>query len=274
MGGDVRGGGTTTSLAALRTTAGEVWGALGLYREPGAAMFDAEEKQWLSSVAPYLAEGARRSLLVGEATDPESPEAPGLLVLAPDWTVESATPGVQRWLADLPDGDVDAGRLPSAVLSVAGQARRSSEDGEPAEVVMARVLTRSGTWVVLHGAALQTGTQRRIAVIVEPAHPARITSPLMSAYDLTERERDVTRLVLQGSATADIAGALFVSTHTVQQHLKNIFDKTGVRSRRDLVGKIFFAHYEPRLRDNEQRADLDQPLRGGPSLPTAPKASG
>jgi len=38
------------------------------------------------------------------------------------------------------------------------------------------------------------------------------------------------------------------------------------RSRRDLVGKVFFSHYEPRLRDNEHRALADKPLRGGPVL--------
>jgi len=45
---------------------------------------------------------------------------------------------------------------------------------------------------------------------------------------------------------------------------ERVGDKTGVRSRRDLVGKIFFAHYEPRFRDNERRVDDNKPVRGGP----------
>ena len=40
-----------------------------------------------------------------------------------------------------------------------------------------------------------------------------------------------------------------------------------MRTRRDLVGKVFFSHYEPRVRDNEQRALGGEPLRGGP-VPT------
>jgi DNA-binding CsgD family transcriptional regulator len=202
-------------------------------------------------------------LLFGEATDPEDPHAPGLLVLTADWNVESSTPGTEQWLAELPDAD--GHRLPSAVLTVAGQALRSAEQGErPGEVAMARVLSRSGRWVVLHGAAL-TGAVSRVAVIIEPAHPARITTLLMAAYELSQRERDVTQLVLQGASTGDISTELFVSPHTVQQHLKSVFDKTGVRSRRDLVGKMFFTHYEPRLRDNEHRIQIDKPLRGGPA---------
>jgi DNA-binding NarL/FixJ family response regulator len=80
-------------------------------------------------------------------------------------------------------------------------------------------------------------------VIVEPAHPARISSLLMSACRLTEREQGITRLVLPGESTAGIASELCISAHTMQQHLKTAFEKTGVPSRRELVGKVFFSHY-------------------------------
>jgi DNA-binding CsgD family transcriptional regulator len=258
-------GGDQELIVALRTMTGEAWGALGLYREPGAPLFDGEELELVRALAPSLAEGARRALLVGEATDPEGPESPGLIVLTDTWEVESITAGVEGWLADLPDGDWDAGRLPSAVYAVAGRALRTAEGTDaPGEVAVARVLSRSGTWVVLHGAALVTDGARRVAVIVEPAHPARISPLLMSAYGLTQREQEVTRLVLQGESTTKIAERLVVSPHTVQQHLKRVFEKTGVRSRRDLVAKVFFTHYEPRVRDNERRMRVSRPLRGGP----------
>ena len=257
-------GGDQEMIAALRTSTGEVWGALGLYREPNQPMFDLDDMAFVEAISPHLADGARRGLLIGEATDPEGPEAPGLIVLGEGWGVESATPGVERWLAELPGGDQGL-QLPPAVLSVAGQAKRSSSGaGKPGEIAFARVLSNAGRWIVLHGATLMSGGSPRVAVIIEAAHPARIAPLLMAAYQLTDREQEVTRLVLQGRSTKDIADTLFISAHTVQEHLKSVFEKTGVRSRRDLVGKIFFTHYEPRVRENEKRSIDGKPLRGGP----------
>ncbi len=258
-------GGDQELIVALRTRSGYPWASLALYREPGEPLFNHEEIEFIRAAAPFLGEGAQRALLLGEARDPEGPDAPGLLVLSADGDLESSTPGVERLVSDLPGGDWDAGRLPTAALAVAGRALRTAESPDAAgEVALARVLSDSGTWIVLHGATLLSDGPTRVAVIVEPAHPARITPLLMSAYGLTEREQEVTRLVLQGDSTAQIAERLVVSPHTVQEHLKSVFDKTDVRSRRDLVGKVFFSHYEPRLRDNEQRAIEGLPLRGGP----------
>jgi DNA-binding CsgD family transcriptional regulator len=264
-------GGDQEVLVSLRTRAGDAWGSLGIYREPGQHQFDRDELDFLRMVAPSLAEGAQRGLLVGEAADPEGPDAPGLVVLKDDWSVDSLTPGVERWLSELPDSNWEAnGRLPSAVLSVAGRALRTAQSADdPGEVALARVLSREGRWVVRHGASMVADGARRVAVIIEPGQPSRISQLLMAAYGLSEREQDVTRLVLRGDSTAQIAGRLCVSAHTVQQHLKSVFEKTGVRSRRELVGKVFFAHYEPRFRDNERRVVAGEPVRGGPMGATA-----
>jgi hypothetical protein len=78
---NMRYGGDQELLVALRTQAGDAWGILGLYREPGQPHFDADELGFLRNVARPLAEGARRGLLIGEAADPEGPAAPGLVVL-------------------------------------------------------------------------------------------------------------------------------------------------------------------------------------------------
>lgn len=51
---------------------------------------------------------------------------------------------------------------------------------------------------------------------------------------------------LLGYSTAQIGDRLFLSPYTVQDHLKAVFDKTGVRSRRELAADLF-RHYLPRI---------------------------
>jgi DNA-binding CsgD family transcriptional regulator len=84
-------------------------------------------------------------------------------------------------------------------------------------------------------------------LVVEPARPADIAALLTDAYRLTEREAEVVGLVVRGHSNAEIARALWLSTYTVADHLKNVFEKTGVRSRGELTSRLFFDHYLPRL---------------------------
>jgi DNA-binding CsgD family transcriptional regulator len=58
------------------------------------------------------------------------------------------------------------------------------------------------------------------------------------AWGLTRRERKVARLVIDGLSIQDIATALFISVHTVRDHLKMIFGKTGVSRRQDLIAVL------------------------------------
>jgi DNA-binding CsgD family transcriptional regulator len=75
----------------------------------------------------------------------------------------------------------------------------------------------------------------RIAVTLRPATARETFDLLWRAFELTPRERDVTAAVLQGLDTRAITERLFISRHTVQDHLKSVFAKTGVHSRRRLL---------------------------------------
>lgn len=241
---------------ALRARTGEAWGSLRLNRCPGQAMFSAVELDFLCSVSPHLAEGVRRGLLLGEALEPDWPDAPGLVVMDEGLSIESLSPESERWLKELSGGHE---RTPFVLLSVAA---RATDGHGPA---LARVRTAAGRWLVLHGTSITTPAGPRAAVIIEPVTRARIASVLMAAYGLTHREREITRLVLTGESTEQIAGKLVIAPVTVQQHLKSIFAKTGVHSRRDLVCTVFVDHYDPRVHDNENRRIAARPARGGPA---------
>ena len=60
----------------------------------------------------------------------------------------------------------------------------------------------------------------------------------MRAWRLTRREREAARLVIDGLSAEDIATAMFISVHTVRDHLKMIFGKMGVSRRQDMVATL------------------------------------
>ncbi len=56
---------------------------------------------------------------------------------------------------------------------------------------------------------------------------------------LTEREQDVATLVAKGLTNREVAGELYVSEKAVEYHLRNVFGKLGISSRRELRNRRF-----------------------------------
>lgn len=57
----------------------------------------------------------------------------------------------------------------------------------------------------------------------------------MTSHELTKRERQIFKLIIQGFSYPQIADALQIATNTVRNHVRTIFYKTGVRSRYELL---------------------------------------
>jgi DNA-binding NarL/FixJ family response regulator len=87
----------------------------------------------------------------------------------------------------------------------------------------------------------------RTALVIEPATATEIAPIIVEAYQLGPREQQVTRLVARGLSTAEIAMNLNLSTHTIRDYLKQVFEKVVVSTRGELVAKIFNEHYEQSL---------------------------
>jgi DNA-binding CsgD family transcriptional regulator len=194
-------------------------------------------------------------LLMPVHSESAASDAPGLVVLDQAGELVTATAAARAWFADLGHDARTARPVPAEVSTVAGLLRRSRETDRARQGVVPRlrVRTRAGHWAVLHASWLELAQDEpaRIAVIIEAAAPAEVAAVIMLAYGLTERERTVTGLVCQGYSTRQIAAELWISPVTVQDHLKSVFDKTGVRSRREVMAVILQDHYLPALRRSQ-----------------------
>jgi DNA-binding CsgD family transcriptional regulator len=237
-------------LRAVLRTGDDCWGLMCLHREAGPG-FSAQEQGLVRTLAPHLAEGLRAGLLRIGAVETAPIDAPGLCVIDPSGELVAATAPARAWFAELGHEPRSASPVPAEVSTAAGLLkRRANADLASSPVPRLRVRTLAGRWAVLHAswlddAAGQADEAGRIAVIIEPATPIEVAEVIMQAYGLTERERTVTKLVCQGHSTAQIAAQLWITTNTVQDHLKSIFDKTGVRSRREVMARILRDHYLP-----------------------------
>jgi len=115
-------------------------------------------------------------------------------------------------------------------------ALEQGKETQPDLVPRTRLRIASGHWLVLHASRLSgSSTQGQIAPLIT------------QAYDLSKRKNEMMQSVLRGWSTVEMADTFHIYSHTVQDHLKAIFEKVGVHSRRELVGQLFAQQYQPHL---------------------------
>ena len=226
----------------LTFTVGEsAWGLCQLNRLD--ARFTEDEKAWLELAAASIGRGLRRAMLMQPASSAELTRGPGVVLIDGGGRVASATREALEWLDELApellQSDVGDIQLPFHAHGFAMRVRAAHEDGAPQ--IRSRLRTQRGVWLLMHGSVLEGSDL--VTLIIEPARSADVAPLIVEAYGLTGRELDVTRAIARGLSTTEIGAELYLSPHTVRDHVKGIFEKVGVSSRGELVHRVFAEHY-------------------------------
>jgi DNA-binding CsgD family transcriptional regulator len=250
---------------------GATWGALILVRKAWRPEFEDRDVDLLARASALFARAVRRGLIAEACTgSTATQDAPGAIELDADGNLLRASSSAEPLLAELSGRTVEAGLRAPAIHAVASATRATIAAGDtPGEAALpsAAVRTPGGTWLVLHGALHGDGRSRDVAVFIQRAHPTLVAPLLLKAYGLTPREQEVTQLMLRGATTVQAARRLEISPHTVTDHIKAIFEKTGARTRGELSATLFFG-------EHLRRIDNQVPIGDDASFADAPRPRG
>jgi DNA-binding CsgD family transcriptional regulator len=226
--------------AAVFRDDGGCWGFLDLWRrgEP----FRRDELDLLRSALRPVPAALRHCLAASFASvsNDEGGREPAVLLLSSDLVVRHRTPATESYLRALLPTLEDRRPVPAAAYNVAAQLL-AVEEGLDTRPPSARVSLRPGQWLTLRAARLVTesggGASDDIAVTIERSSTRERLGIFALVHGLTPREADVLRCLAEGLDTRHVAARILLSEYTVQDHLKSIFDKTGVRSRSALLAR-------------------------------------
>jgi DNA-binding CsgD family transcriptional regulator len=212
------------------------WGTVELVRDSDDALFDEDDRRFLEGLAPILGSLLRQGLARGWAAERRVADAPapGTLILDSELHPLSWTRPFRAWLAELPSSGPQPDALPPAVYEIGARAL-APLDARTALPDRVRIRAPGGQWLVIEGGRLEGADTPQVAITFRAATSEEVFDILCRAHDLTHRERQLVSLMLSGLATDQLARALSISPYTVKDHLKAIFAKTGVRSRRELI---------------------------------------
>lgn len=233
-------------LRAAFVIRGRVWGAVHIARRESSGAFSQSDADALARIAGAIAHGIRASLRFDAARRAAGTDAPGLIIIGAENAVELMTPPA-RELIDALGSDAltyEDGSLPATVLALASFVRASEQRAEVGSNAVT-VPSPSG-WITLH-ASKAGPADGRVAIVLERASGPQSATLRLEMHGVTPREREVATLLARGLSNPEIAAALVLSPHTVQDHVKSLFEKLDVSSRQELVARVFLDEYLPEV---------------------------
>jgi DNA-binding CsgD family transcriptional regulator len=235
---------------------GTTWGALILVRQADRPEFGDDEVDLLAELSVLFARAVRRGLIAeASGTVTDVPDAPGVVELDASGAPIRISSTAEPLLAELSGSTAEAGLRSASLQAVAGATRAAVAAADTQTMPSSTVKTPSGSWLVLHGALLGQVRTGEVAVFIQRAHPTLVAPLLLKAYGLTAREQEVAQLTLRGATAIQAGQRLAISPHTVNDHLKAIYDKTGARTRGEFSATLFFGEYLPRMQDRARVGD-------------------
>ncbi|SMH42814.1 regulatory protein, luxR family [Rathayibacter oskolensis] len=228
-------------LRSAFRTGDSTWGVVVLLRRDDLPAFSPAEVHFFETLSQPLAEVMRQKLLVdGAGQRPDT--GPGILTFDLDGVLLAANDDALHWLDQLPNS-VITDEMPTALTTALAHAR-AVEHGRAHGTGEMLLPSRSGQWLRIRASALRgsTGEPRAFAVTIDPTTRRDLAPMLAEAYGLSRRELEVTLRLARGESTTAIADSLFLSEHTVRDHVKAVLMKTGVSSRAALVSHLFFEY--------------------------------
>lgn len=231
-------------LSAVHRDRHGCWGFLDLWRVRGR--FDEDAATFLTSIGGPVTKALRRAQAATFERDGPGPDAgPMIMLLSAALEVRGQTAPAAAALRLLLPTEGAVAPIPAAAYNVAAQllAVEASIDLHPP---LSRVHLDEGSWVTLSAARIGSRSDgdpapdgRDIAVSIEHTGPTARAEAFGRCNALSPRERELLAALTTGMDTRHLAHRLSLSEHTVQDHLRSIFDKTGLRSRAALAGRAF-----------------------------------
>ncbi|WP_144506890.1 helix-turn-helix transcriptional regulator [Bacillus mycoides] len=234
--------GFVDEVRAACMSKGKCFGHLSLFRGNTRVSFQQNECEYLSKISSIVGDTLRKSFITYSEEQVEV-VGTGTIILNEKFNLLYWDQNGKAWLSTLRTYEqLNEDDVPRPIRAVCSRVkanesnRAATDEGE-----MVCIGLFCGQFLVIRASRLEGygSCNDGYIVLFERARPKEVFPLIADSYSLSQREKQVIVGIVRGMSTKDVAEELHISTYTVQDHFKSIFEKVGVCSRNELIWEVF-----------------------------------